>query len=439
VPDGRERGPDYLGSPAVLGTLKLSLPMVNGASPTIEDLAVYGSMVVVGASGGKAEVVSLADPTKPKSAGVRADVGGRLAVNSSGILFSTANSLLGIQGPVTDQKGVTSTQLGPPRLLTLKTPRVVVPMVLDDKQQNAVGGESGPQFVLSKPARITFKNKPEGSFILARLDGQDVAREWKGREEVDVVPAGPHRLWVVDSGLEMRLGDEQLFELNAIDVELTQRSETETGKMERDRRDRDVLPVGTTFVNGVSISNGQQLLSRTDFELPGRNFQLKMTRTYSSSARRWDGLLGANWDWPYEGRIEKIGRENDRTFYVVRTISGTTQEFEETSDCVFVKPKGYHTDLKCVAATEHEEAKLVFTDFQKTEHTFKRLPRVLKASMDTWWIQEMKELHGDKLKMRYDDFGRIVRVSELHDDVEVHALRFEYTQAGGDDRVSAAY
>ena len=150
-------------------------------------------------------------------------------------------------------------------------------------------------------------NVCQKSYVTLRIDSKVGAEPGAGRpgqaaDQRHPAPPGRHIVKVPFGTIGDEHGrGEGLHGLRARRGRSTRTAEVE-GKIANKVINRPVLPVGRTFVKGVDVLDGHLVRQSTDVKIQGRHLGLEVTRTYSSSARGEDGVMGAGWGWNYPPR-----------------------------------------------------------------------------------------------------------------------------------------
>ena len=179
-----------------------------------------------------------------------------------------------------------------------------------------------------------------------------------------------------------------------------------------------VLPVGHTFVKGVDLLDGHMVVSATDVRIPGR-IPLEITRTYGSSGRSDEGLMGAQWSFNYTSRLIVTD-----CVYTIVGGDGSGQRFQRIGN-EFVPPKGYHTRL-----VQNGEASYDFFTKGGIKYHYEGVPRIeggpfFKGRPNLAYIEDT---NGNKVRIEYDEAGLITEVyEEERDGTKGRSLYFSYT------------
>src|SRR6185503_9148954 len=108
----------------------------------------------------------------------------------------------------------------------------------------------------------------------------------------------------------------------------------------------------------------------TDIQIPGRNLDLHVTRTYTSTDTV-GGSLGPGWTWNY---VAELHEDHTCNCVNVRTPDGSSQLFHTTDWQTFTPEKGYHTKLTALArqvsGTTNYVLEYEFTDKSGTRFHF---------------------------------------------------------------------
>ncbi len=175
----------------------------------------------------------------------------------------------------------------------------------------------------------------------------------------------------------------------------------EVGTIEVEVSTHAVLPVGSTFVKGVSLFDGHLVSSSTDLRIPGR-IPLELTRTYSSTGVAADESgLGPGWSFNYGATLIAT-----QCFVTVVGGDGTGQRFVWNGER-FVAQKGYHTELRLNPDGSYD----FFTKGRVRYHFVDRLPTPFRGTTPS--LDFIEEPNGNKLLMIYDGpQGLLSRVQE---------------------------
>ena len=202
----------------------------------------------------------------------------------------------------------------------------------------------------------------------------------------------------------------------------------ESGIIQVEANAHNVLPVGQTFVKGVSLSDGHLVVSQTDVRIPGR-IPLEVTRTYSSAGVIPSGIVGANWSFNYASNLI-------RSNCVTRVVGGdgSGQTFTPTAAGGFRPQKGYHTELRRNA----DESFDFFTKGRIRYHYFLDPKKFdVKLFAERIPLAFIEEPNENKLRMFYDDRGRLIEVAEEDGSGRRgRSLYFEHIEIFDQSRVS---
>src|SRR5262249_40120772 len=181
------------------------------------------------------------------------------------------------------------------------------------------------------------------------------------------------------------------------------------------------------------VLDGHVVQQATDIKVPGRNLGLEVSRTYSSASKSTDDAMGAGWAFNGESRL--LLNSGCQTATVI-PADGSAQVFTKVGNA-FQPQKVYHSQLRADPSGGY-----VFTDKPGTEHYFVERDTV-KATADggTFRIDRIREPHGDELRFRYNQRGRLVEIGEFQDEQPGRAVRtvaFTYKNVAGFDRVETA-
>ncbi len=343
----------------VIDLSDISQPLVLGYLPLAKatDVALYGTQAFVGDTD-RIRVVDLTYPTAMQVVAEVLGTGGWIAVANIGgagvVAYSTGRSIEA--GHEASNGGVRSTILAPQRALaSLLTPTVVFPKLIDNSVHTECPSASAPVVVdVYRTAEIS---------LLA--DGLPLKgyREDQGCDSTPmdlnlVLGEGRHVLRVSrNANLLFAAGSvsEPAFRLVAQDPYDRRVVHQEIGQFVERVENPPVLPVGHVIVKGVDLTDGHLVKQATDINIPGRNLDLHVTRTYTSADPSTVGPLGPGWTWNYAASLQESRACNCVN---VRTADGTSQLFHTTDNWqTFTPEKGYHTRLNAVSrvvSSNHE-------------------------------------------------------------------------------------
>ena len=201
-----------------------------------------------------------------------------------------------------------------------------------------------------------------------------------------------------------------------------------SGTIQVEANGHNVLPVGQTFVKGVSLSDGHLVVSQTDLRIPGR-IPLEVTRTYSSAGHIPSGMVGANWNFNYASKLI-------RSSCVTRVVGGdgSGQTFTPTAAGGFRPQKGYHTELRRNA----DESFDFFTKGRIRYHYFLDPQKFdVKLFAERIPLEFIEDPNGNKLRMVYDNDGRLIEVVEEDSSgARGRSLYFDYVEVFAEWRLS---
>ena len=306
-------------------------------------------------------------------------------------------------------------------LLTLKTRQVDLSIVADPEGGDSCATGATIVFRLCRPGRVTVR--VGGSILTASIDDSDRI-ELKDLQ----LGVGRHRIRLGPDQVDMGAASGENgvpFDIKAVDVE-TGRTEEAAGVVRASVHNRPVTPIGRTFVKGVDLFDGHLVHQQTDLKVPGRHLGLQMTRTYSSSGRSGEGVMGAGWSWTYGSSLQgpSCGK------FTVTTADGNGAVFYQDGTG-FRPQKGYHVALRRTPA----DGGFDFIDKAGNVHHFSgplhprdTLPRRLEY---------IEEPHGDRIVLTYDARGRVSKVAEVQAGAgEVRFLKVSYEEFGGHERIT---
>ncbi|MBL0698599.1 RHS repeat protein [Comamonas sp. JC664] len=188
------------------------------------------------------------------------------------------------------------------------------------------------------------------------------------------------------------------------------------------------LPVGHTFIKGVSLVDGHLVKQAVDLEYPSRGLGLTWSRTYSSGESE-DGVLGLGWTHAYNGVVRPL----DGFRFLVTSGEGGGQVFKCTGDGTGCVPQpGYHGTFR-VEGSGAERA-YVFRAKSGVEYHYGLLDSF--SSFPQYRLTAVIAPTGHSLVLHYNNYSGQGTLSMVADLASGRSLRFSYERKAGRDRIS---
>ncbi|WP_148282437.1 RHS repeat-associated core domain-containing protein [Corallococcus coralloides] len=190
------------------------------------------------------------------------------------------------------------------------------------------------------------------------------------------------------------------------------------------------LPVGHTFVKGVSVVDGHLVKQAVDVEAPSRGLALSWQRAYASGDSV-EGSLGLGWTHAYEGAVQPLLGGGFR--YAVTSGEGGGQVFTCTGDGTgCVAQRGYHGTLRVEGVGAARE--YVFRAKDGTEYRHGRLD---SASFPVKYrLTSVVAPTGHRVLMRYGDASVDGALTRVFDEASGRLLELGYSREVGHLRLS---
>ncbi|WP_233585461.1 RHS repeat-associated core domain-containing protein [Corallococcus sp. CA054B] len=190
------------------------------------------------------------------------------------------------------------------------------------------------------------------------------------------------------------------------------------------------LPVGHTFVKGVSVVDGHLVKQAVDVEAPSRGLALSWQRAYASGDSV-EGSLGLGWTHAYEGAVQPLLGGGFR--YAVTSGEGGGQVFTCTGDGTgCVAQRGYHGTLRVEGVGAARE--YVFRAKDGTEYRHGRLD---SASFPVKYrLTSVVAPTGHRVLMNYGDASVDGALTRVFDEASGRLLALGYSREAGHLRLS---
>ncbi|NBD09932.1 RHS repeat protein [Corallococcus sp. c25j21] len=184
------------------------------------------------------------------------------------------------------------------------------------------------------------------------------------------------------------------------------------------------LPVGHTFVKGVSVVDGHLVKQAVDVEAPSRGLGLSWQRAYASGDSE-EGVLGLGWTHAYEGVVQPL---LGGFRYAVTSGEGGGQVFTCTGDGTgCVAQRGYHGTLRAEGAGAARE--YVFRAKDGTEYRHGRLD---SASFPVKYrLTSVVAPAGHRVLLRYGDASVEGALTRVFDEASGRLLQLGYVREAG--------
>ena len=249
-------------------------------------------------------------------------------------------------------------------------------------------------FTTTQEATITLKFK--------RISSENTDGSLNFGEEVtlideELMPAGDHEIAITPSDL---LPADYRFELIGVSSK-DGHEETEEGFARSEFKTRDLLPVGHAMVKGVDLFDGHLVVSRSDFQFPGRGLPLSFSRTYSSNAGAEGGLLGVGWSHNLGSKIivSPCGE------VIIIGGQGSGQRFVDDGDGGLRPLRGYHGSL----VANPEDNTFDFYTLDGSRHHY------VRGRDEVWFIEFSADTNGNMTEYVYDRSGREPQLASVQD------------------------
>ncbi|RKH66914.1 RHS repeat protein [Corallococcus interemptor] len=185
------------------------------------------------------------------------------------------------------------------------------------------------------------------------------------------------------------------------------------------------LPVGHTFVKGVSVVDGHLVKQAVDVETPSRGLGLSWQRAYASGGSD-EGVLGLGWTHAYEGAVQPLLGGGFR--YAVTSGEGGGQVFTctgEGTECV--AQRGYHGTLRVEGMGAARE--FIFRAKDGTEYRHGRLD---SASFPAKYrLTSVVAPTGHRVLMRYGDTSIDGALTRVFDEASGRLLELGHVREAG--------
>ncbi|MFB1483896.1 RHS repeat-associated core domain-containing protein [Corallococcus sp. RDP092CA] len=185
------------------------------------------------------------------------------------------------------------------------------------------------------------------------------------------------------------------------------------------------LPVGHTFVKGVSVVDGHLVKQAVDVESPSRGLGLSWQRAYASGDSD-EGVLGLGWTHAYEGAVQPLLGGGFR--YAVTSGEGGGQVFTctgEGTECV--AQRGYHGTLRVEGVGAARE--YIFRAKDGTEYRHGRLD---SASFPVKYrLTSVVAPTGHRVLMRYGDASVDGALTRVFDEASGRLLELGHVRESG--------
>ncbi|WP_338262711.1 RHS repeat-associated core domain-containing protein [Corallococcus caeni] len=184
------------------------------------------------------------------------------------------------------------------------------------------------------------------------------------------------------------------------------------------------LPVGHTFVKGVSVVDGHLVKQAVDVEAPSRGLGLSWQRAYASGASD-EGSLGLGWTQAYEGAVQPL---LGSFRYAVTSGEGGGQVFTCTGEGTgCVAQRGYHGTLRVEGVGAARE--FVFRAKDGTEYRHGRLD---SASFPVKYrLTSVVAPTGHRVLLRYGDASVEGALTRVFDEASGRLLELGYARDAG--------
>ncbi|WP_233613369.1 RHS repeat-associated core domain-containing protein [Corallococcus sp. AB032C] len=192
------------------------------------------------------------------------------------------------------------------------------------------------------------------------------------------------------------------------------------------------LPVGHTFVKGVSVVDGHLVKQAVDVEAPSRGLGLSWQRAYASGDSV-EGALGLGWTHAYEGAVQPLLGVGGGFRYAVTSGEGGGQVFACTGDGTgCVAQRGYHGTLRVEGVGAARE--YVFRAKDGTEYRHGRLD---SASFPVKYrLTSVVAPTGHRVLMRYGDASVDGALTRVFDEASGRLLELGHVREAGHLRLS---
>ncbi|NVJ07912.1 RHS repeat protein [Myxococcus sp. AM001] len=246
------------------------------------------------------------------------------------------------------------------------------------------------------------------------ISGLPIVVEWNGYAVVDLSPGA---VGVETIGISF-------FPANANALAVTREVQLKTSVMSEGR-----LPVGHTFIKGVSLVDGHLVKQAVDLESPSRGLGLTWSRTYASGESE-NGVLGLGWTHAYDGVVRPLG---DFRFLVTSGETGG-QVFKCTGDGIGCVPQpGYHGTFR--AEGSGAERAYVFRAKSGVEYRYGQLDPL--SFYVTYRLTSIVAPTGHSVSLVYDavqQHGRML-LSRVYDHASGRFLWLSYMNVSGGVRL----
>ncbi|WP_338278254.1 RHS repeat-associated core domain-containing protein [Corallococcus caeni] len=184
------------------------------------------------------------------------------------------------------------------------------------------------------------------------------------------------------------------------------------------------LPVGHTFVKGVSVVDGHLVKQAVDVETPSRGLGLSWQRAYASGASD-EGSLGLGWTHAYEGAVQPL---LGSFRYAVTSGEGGGQVFTCTGEGTgCVAQRGFHGTLRVEGVGAARE--FVFRAKDGTEYRHGRLD---SASFPVKYrLTSVVAPTGHRVLLRYGDASVEGALTRVFDEASGRLLELGYAREAG--------
>ncbi|MFC7441143.1 DNRLRE domain-containing protein [Laceyella putida] len=142
----------------------------------------------------------------------------------------------------------------------------------------------------------------------------------------------------------------------------------------------------------VNLVTGNLVISETDLELPGREPEMSIERTYNSRSKA-TGPFGKGWTFNYGMRVEEDSKGN----IVVHDMDGGNHYFQKQVDGTYSAPLGVKLTLKGSKATGW-----TITDKDQTVYTFDTEGK----------LTQIEDANKNKLTLTYNDLKQLVKITD---------------------------
>ncbi|WP_239989146.1 RHS repeat-associated core domain-containing protein [Corallococcus macrosporus] len=244
------------------------------------------------------------------------------------------------------------------------------------------------------------------------ISGLPIVVEWNGYAVVDLSPgtAGVETIGI------------SFTPANANGRTVTREVPLKTSVMSEGR-----LPVGHTFIKGVSLVDGHLVKQAVDLESPSRGLGLTWSRTYASGESE-DGVLGLGWTHAYNGVVRPLG--NFR--FLVTSGEGGAQAFRCTGDGTGCTPQpGYHGTFR--AEGSGSDRKYVFRAKSGVEYHYGL--RDPFSFAEQYRLTSVVAPTGHSLRLDYNNFSGEGTLSRVFDLASGRSLWLGYQRIAGRERV----